>query len=67
MDADFKVIYRDMVVKPIVIEQGVDKKEHEENTARIIKPKFISVSFVNKNGEVVTIHDEECMFKFVRQ
>ena len=62
-----KVIYKDRVLKLIAIEQGFDKNEHEENTVRIRKSKFISVSVINENGKVVTLHDKECMFKFVRQ
>lgn len=63
--SDYDVIYNERVYKCINMNVCFDKPSEEEKS--IHKPKFLDVVCIGQDGEVIAIHDETFMFRFIRK
>lgn len=64
----YKVVYKDEVFNCLYIEFA----EYEEYSGNLPptgerKPKFLTVVIINKDGQLVSLHDEAWMFQFIRE
>ena len=64
----YKVVYKDEVFNCLYIEY-VEYKQYEGNLPPTgeNKPKFITVVIINKDGQLVSLHDEAWTFQFIRE
>lgn len=65
----FKVVYKERVYNALNMnwQWGRDTPpEIEAEEKGIAKPKFLTVVTLNEDGEVILLHDEACMFQFLR-
>ncbi|EOS40565.1 hypothetical protein C808_00620 [Lachnospiraceae bacterium M18-1] len=64
----FKVVYKERVYNALNMDWrwGDTSPEVEAEEKGIAKPKFLTVVTLNEDGEVIMLHDESCMFQFLR-
>lgn len=64
----FKVVYKERVYNALNMDWRWDNTppEIEAEEKGIAKPKFLTVITLNEGGEVIVLHDESCMFQFLR-
>ena len=64
--SNYKMIYNEQVYNVVgVMPEFEFNTTNEEKRTR--KPKFLEVSCIDENGELIFISDETFMFKFVRR
>lgn len=63
--SDFKVIYNNRAYNVISVIPSIEPDP--QNNTGVMKPHHINVWFINEDSELVMIHDEARMFKFVRR
>ena len=63
----FKVVYKERVYNALNMcwRYNDTPPEIEAEEKGIAKPKFLTVT-LNEDGEVILLHDEACMFQFLR-
>jgi hypothetical protein len=61
---NYKVIYGDIVYNPINI---MPTLKFNEDKTKPTKIQFISMYYINEDGELRFVEDEAWMFKFVRR
>lgn len=64
----FKVVYKERVYNALNMcwRYNDTPPEIEAEKKGIAKPKFLTVVTLNEDGEVILLHDEACMFQFLR-
>ena len=64
----FKVVYKERVYNALDMcwRYNDTPPEIEAEEKGIAKPKFLTVVTLNEDGEVIFLHDEACMFQFLR-
>jgi hypothetical protein len=63
--SDYDVIYKERVYKAVDMNVCFDKPPEGEKS--IQKPKFLDVICIDQSGEIIAIHDETFMFRFIRK
>ena len=64
--AGFKVVYSDKVLNAIAL-MNISLPEDMEYPPKnsINKPKFLEITAINEDGNIVMIHDEAWRFQFI--
>lgn len=64
----FKVVYKERVYNALNMcwRYNDTPPEIEAEEKGIVKLKFLTVVTLNEDGEVILLHDEACMFQFLR-
>ena len=64
----FKVVYKERLYNALNMcwRYNDTPPEIEAEEKGIAKPKFLTVVTLNEDGEVILLHDEACMFQFLR-
>lgn len=64
----FKVVYKERVYNALNMcwRYNDTTPEIEAEEKGIAKLKFLTVVTLNEDGEVILLHDEACMFQFLR-
>lgn len=62
----FDVIYKEIVYKCVDMEPDwTDSKFPYESTSA--RPKFLNVTCIDSDGQVIAFHDKTFMFRFIRK
>lgn len=61
----FKVVHGDKVLNAVALMEVYFENIHPDKQETIEKPKFIDVLAINKDGNIISIHDEAWTFQFI--
>lgn len=65
--SDYDVIYNERIYKALDMQIEFDCIPGSEPDKAVHMPKYLDITCINEDGNVITIHDENTKFRFVRK